>query len=272
MHLPRHRADRGGHRRHLHRRHRGDRGIHRQRHQRVRRYLRRHRHRHRGSCLHHLHRADRRDDRHHRVHDCRDRGGHRRDDHRSRPRAGRLADAAACCLASRQGAVHHRGGVHLPDAAGPRRGQAAGRVARRAVEWRTGCCRRAGYAVRAWARAWAGDPQAGPQRCRYWLHRPRWPPGPQAQLVPPRRPWAPARGAAWAPQAGRAARASGPPAWVPRSRHYLRPRRGRPRRASALRRAQSWPRRCRRPSPAWVHRGLPSADGRRAPRRSRMRI
>jgi hypothetical protein len=272
MHLPRHRADLGGHRRHLHRRHRGDRGIHRQRRQRVRRYLRRHRHRYRGSCRHHLHRADRRDDRHHRVHDCRDRGGGRRDDHRSRRRAGRLADAAACCLASRRGGVRHRGGVHRRDAAGPRRGQAAERVARRAVEWRTGCCRRAGYAVPAWARAWAGDPRAEPQRCRYWLHRPHWLPGPQAQLVPPRRPGAPVRVAASAPQAGRAARASGPPAWVPRSRHDLRPGRGRPRRASAPRRAQSWPRRCRRSSPAWVHRGLPSADGRRAPRRWRMRI
>jgi hypothetical protein len=201
-----------------------------------------------------------------RGHDYRDLGADRRDDRSER--VGRRADVAACCLASHLGAGRHRGEVqvHRRDGAG-RQERAAGRAAQRAAGSRTGCCRPVAHAARAWAhreRGQAGDPPAGRQRCPHSLRGP-----PPERLASPTPPGPRVLGVA---RAEPAPQASGLRAWVTRSLRAPPPERPRWRRASPPGRAHSWPHHYPRPWPAWVRRGLLSAVGRRAPRRSRTRI
>ena len=254
---PRHRrADRAVHRRHRGLRRRDDRGNHPR--LQVRRLGRRHRHRRRGSYHHRRRHPDHRDGhrrRRHQDHGLRERAADRRDD---RPeRAGRLADEGACCRAKHRGEVRHRVVVEHPDAADRLRWPAAaGRAAQRASATRTGCCRHAGSARRAWVRR-ERDPAEGSEYRGWHLGPPRIRsrqealPAPRA-LRPPREP---PRAAA-----GRARQASGPRASVA---HWHR-----------CRQRLAWPqarpvrlRRCLPPSRACCRRTPRATGARRALRR-----
>ena len=144
MRLRHRRAGRGD------RRHLDDRGNRRRR-PRARRHQ--HRRHHRGSCHHHRRRRDhrdRRDDRHRRRrdHDYRDWDAARRDDRWERVAARRDAEAycpATCRVAAHRGARHPDG--EPAD---------AGSAGRPAAARRTGCCRRAAPARRAWAHRSSG--------------------------------------------------------------------------------------------------------------------
>lgn len=153
MRQPLHRAGRGDRR---HRRRDGHGNLRQplRRHRRLRRHLQRRR----GSYRRHRHRDHRDDRRHHRVLD----GDRHRDGDRhpgaDRRRDGRRPGEAACCLGSRRGADLRRDGDHRglrrdADRRDLQRVEAQG--ARQAAGRRTGCCRRAGSAARAWVHpAW----------------------------------------------------------------------------------------------------------------------
>jgi hypothetical protein len=271
MHPPRHRADRDGLRRHRHLGGRGNRR--RERH----RGLRRHRRRHHGSYRLHLHRGDRRGD-HRRRRDHGHRGlaaGHRDDRLR---RAVRLADAGACCRAWRQDEGRHPVvGGRLGEAVRQHPAAAAGRDARRAAGWRTGCCRRAERAGLAGGHRASASGHREP--AEHWVPQRRGPAparaGPAVRQPPRgrREPGAPAG------RPGAVRQAAGLPAWVPtsvNSPRWARPRlvlrlpawapRGAHRRSSRCR--------CSAPSraPAWRRRAPHGVDAQRAPRRLTMLI
>jgi hypothetical protein len=224
------------------------------------RHLRGHRHRRRGHrCWGHRHRGSYRRHRRRRHLD-----GHRRlhRDHDLQGRAGRHRGRAG----SRRDDRQERDGIH-PGAGAycPATCRAAGRpdgvpadaepAARPASATRTGCCRRAGSARRAWVRRGRAPAEGweyrawhlGPPRVR---SRQEALPAPRALRPPPEPPRA---------AAGRARQASGPLAWVA---HWPRWHRCRQRLA--------WPVRlhhCLPPSRVCYRRTLRATGARRALRR-----
>lgn len=241
------RADRDGHRRH---RHRDVPGSHRPLHHRHR-HLHRHRRlrRRRGSYRRHRHRDG------HRGPDGRpDRDAGRRGD-RSHRDVHPADEEAYCLVKLRRGGAHRDAGHRRRDPGGGRRGRPAdaGPDVRPAPARRTGCCRRAGHAARAWVpgggpgsefRPMRPGPPGPPGRARGWqapaappeqrarepgLREPREPerPGPEAPVraVPgvPAEPAVPASDRAW----GR--HRMMPACWAPWLREHRPERISRPR-------------------------------------------